>query len=311
MTEKLSPNQSLARLQAEVHSVERTEKHAQGWKYATANEFLDALKPVMADLGMSLTVSDMELTLHEGLMKDGERKGERVLVRVCFTARYADGSTDDFWVLGGSSDRSGNGHSVAQAITDARKSAFQLLGNLYTTDDPERTSGVRDTEPARVPPAGGASAPDPGPGPTTTCPFCNAPAGKPHASGCDRGAPPEDGFDPPSPEPASQDVDPSKYGGGQGKALLPHEVAAGLKPGERFPQQGGDPISAKQLGRLYAIARQKFGKTTYRPGLCRTIELWSYSADAVNDSDEADATSWLGWKDYQQICEYLESGTTP
>ncbi len=276
----------MAKLQASVHNAARDGKHAQGWSYATANGFLDALKPAMEDLGISLLPSGMTLV--------GERelaKGERSTVSVEWRL-VTPVAVHTFTTLGASSDRSGNGHSLAQAITDARKTALQLVGNMYSSDDPERTSAGATQQPRNrargegvdgVPPTGSRS------------PRPQSPEPQPQH----RPTPPEEqpwGEEPPPP----------------GDYERPE---SGFQPPERpgfvseatHPKKGGDPISAKQLGRLFAIGKTVFG-STYRAKLARTVEMWGYSSDAINDRDEGDPTAWLGWKDYNDICEHIEKG---
>lgn len=152
---------ALAALQAECPNVFKTKKHAQGYKYATLEDWIDTVQPLLARHGLAVVVSFPEV--HEAGEYD-TKGGTWTKVRVKAIAEVVLASQDAvdesnvqrfggvrFEGWGEGADPADK--AIYKAMTGARKYLYAAISGAMTTDDPEndeRDSAQRGARPAQT-----------------------------------------------------------------------------------------------------------------------------------------------------------------
>jgi hypothetical protein len=110
------------------------------YQYAKLEDFMDAAKPILADLGLSLVCSVTDLLPLEDRTTKGGGTEHAVRVKVLGTLYYSDGTKIEVCCFGEGQDRADK--AIYKAITGAKKYLIASLLQIPTTDDPEADETV-------------------------------------------------------------------------------------------------------------------------------------------------------------------------
>ncbi len=136
---------ALIAAQGKATSVFKAKRNqAQNYNYAGIEEFVEAARPVLADNGLALTFSIINVVPLE--VRTTARGGQMfaMLVNMEATLHHVSGQSLRFAGAGEGVD-SGD-KAVFKAITGARKYLIAQILNLATTDDPEASAPVLPDE---------------------------------------------------------------------------------------------------------------------------------------------------------------------
>lgn len=136
---------ALVAFQAECGSVFKSKKHGQGYSYATLEDWVETVKPILERHGLSFTVSIVECA-DVAPVKTGKGDWHRVRVKALGVVRHThDSDVIEFFAWGDGADSGDKG--IYKAQTGARKYLLAGLTGSATTDDPE---SAKDPEPPKA-----------------------------------------------------------------------------------------------------------------------------------------------------------------
>lgn len=150
-------HEALVAFQAECPAVYKSQKHQQGFKFATLEDWTDTVGPILAKHGLALVTSYTDAVELEKVVQRSGSEWFRVRVRATGTLYHASGESITFEAFGEGADPSDKG--IYKALTGARKYLLAAVSGAATTDDPE--SGRQSEEAPRA--AAPKAAPTPAP----------------------------------------------------------------------------------------------------------------------------------------------------
>lgn len=110
------------------------------YHYAKLEDFIEVAKPIMADLGLSLVCSVVELIALEDRKTKSGGDEHAVRVKLLGTLHWTDGTKIEAFSYGEGQDRADK--SIYKAITGGKKYLMASLFQIPTTDDPEADETV-------------------------------------------------------------------------------------------------------------------------------------------------------------------------
>ena len=124
---------ALATSQATVAAVPKTGVHPQGWKYATLDDYMGAIGPVLNTNGLILIAETHSVIPSSRVTKSGDPQYGCYLELVMRVIHTASGQWREIRCVG--EGQAGDDKGAPKAITGARRYAMALLFNLSTVED--------------------------------------------------------------------------------------------------------------------------------------------------------------------------------
>lgn len=148
-----------AMVMSSIERVAHSGRHKQGWTFASDADYLDAIRPAMAEAGLavSVTVDHREREEHSQTRNGNTRWMHRVTLAITLTCSETGASETTEWV-GEGIDEEDKG--IAKAITNAKKDYLKTTFLASSGDDvqasdapPRQQSAPRHQHPAPKPTA--------------------------------------------------------------------------------------------------------------------------------------------------------------